>query len=651
MDTTVADPLVGQVLDGRYRVQARIARGGMATVYVGHDTKLDRTVALKVMHTNLANDEEFVRRFIAEAKHAAALSHPSIVAVYDQGTDKGHVFLAMEYVPGRTLRALLTERGRLGPRQALEIMQPVLAALGAAHRGGLVHRDVKPENVLLNADGRIKVADFGLARAETASKQTKTGMIIGTVGYLAPEQVISGDADSRTDVYAAGIMLFELLTGRQPHQGGTPLAVAYKHVNEVVPLPSSVIPGMPPQLDALVASATNRDPARRPSDAVHFHAAAGEVYRTLPPDIDESLANITPVTQPVNSRAAAALPDGSTQALGVQSGTQMFGPHTMSISTGEPEAAPRRGLRDRLLVPPGLYGLIAAGVVCVLLLGGLVWAVTAGSTERVPKLVGLSEEQARVQAEKLGLKVKRGSSRYDEKVPKDMVADVDPKVGTEVKKGALLTLVFSKGKKPVDVPDVRNLPLDQAKQRLQGKGLQPGDEEQAFSSTVPRGYVIRTKPAAGASQSPEEPVTLVVSSGMQMPNLVNERRDEAAQQLSKLGLNVQWQEQDPQPGQPENIVIGQNPPPGQPVSRGQSVQITVTKGQCQWWNPFCKDNDGGQGPVPGVQGQPIGTARQILRSNGFQVNVQHGHGNDIVTGQNPPAGTPLPHNSVVTIWH
>ncbi|MGH3379084.1 MAG: protein kinase domain-containing protein, partial [Actinoallomurus sp.] len=296
MDTTVADPLVGQVLDGRYRVQARIAQGGMATVYVGHDTKLERTVALKVMHANLVGDEDFVRRFIAEAKHAAALSHPSVVAVYDQGTDKGHVFLAMEYVPGRTLRALLTERGRLGPRQALEIMQPVLAALGAAHRAGVIHRDVKPENVLLNSDGRIKVADFGLARAESASKQTKTGMLIGTVGYLAPEQVISGDADTRTDVYAAGIMLFELLTGHQPHQGGTPLSVAYKHVNEVVPLPSSVIPGMPPQLDALVSSATNRDPARRPSDAVHFHAAAGEVYRTLPRDIDETMSEVTATT-------------------------------------------------------------------------------------------------------------------------------------------------------------------------------------------------------------------------------------------------------------------------------------------------------------------------------------------------------------------
>ncbi|MCW2860793.1 MAG: hypothetical protein JWP48_2501 [Actinoallomurus sp.] len=650
MDTTVADPLVGQVLDGRYRVQARIAQGGMATVYVGHDTKLERTVALKVMHANLVGDEEFVRRFIAEAKHAAALSHPSVVAVYDQGTSKGYVFLAMEYVPGRTLRALLTERGRLGPRQALEIMQPVLAALGAAHRAGLVHRDVKPENVLLNSDGRIKVADFGLARAESASKQTKTGMLIGTVGYLAPEQVISGDADARTDVYAAGIMLFELLTGRQPHQGGSPLSVAYKHVNEIVPLPSSVIPGMPPQLDALVASATNRDPSRRPSDAVHFHSAAGDVYRTLPRDIDEMLANVEAAPPPA---AGPVTPDGSTQALAAPSGTQMLGPHTMTIPRQEHQdhELPPPGFKQRLLRPPGLYGLIAGAVVAVLLLGGLVWTVTVGNTERVPKLVGLSEEDARVQAAKIGLKVKRGASRYDASIPKDKVVDVQPKIGTEVKKGALLTLVFSKGKKPIDVPDVHNLPLDQAKQRLRSNGLQSGDEVQQDSTTVARGYVIRTKPAAGEAQNPDDPITIVVSAGIKMPDLTNMRRDQAQAALTKLGLNVQWQEQDPAPGQPENTVIGQNPPPNQPVSRGTPVQVTVTKGQCQWWNPFCKDNDGGQGPVPQVIGQPMDQARQILRQNGFQVNVSKGHGHDIVTGQNPPPNTPQPHGATITIWH
>src|SRR4051794_36537887 len=290
MDATAVDPLVGQVLDRRYRIDSRIARGGMATVYLSHDLKLDRTIALKVMHPGLAQDDDFVRRFIHEAKSAAGLSHPNIVAVFDQGTDGANVFLAMEYVPGRTLRDVLTQRGRLGPREALEVMRPVLAALAAAHRAGLIHRDVKPENVLVMEDGRIKVADFGLARAESASKQTKTGVLLGTVGYLAPEQVLSGTADARADVYAAGIMLFELLTGRQPYEGDTPLAVAYKHVNEVVPLPSSRLPGLPAQLDALVATATSREPTRRPPDAGHFLAAVSEARRALPAGIDQTMA-------------------------------------------------------------------------------------------------------------------------------------------------------------------------------------------------------------------------------------------------------------------------------------------------------------------------------------------------------------------------
>ncbi|MFP5345811.1 MAG: protein kinase domain-containing protein, partial [Actinomycetes bacterium] len=231
MDTTLSDPLVGRVLDGRYTVESRIARGGMATVYLATDNRLDRDVALKVMHPHLADDEQFVARFHREAKSAARMSHPSIVAVYDQGTDDGAVYLAMELVPGRTLRDLLDERAPLPPGEALDLLAPVLDALAAAHRAGIVHRDVKPENVLLTEDGGVKVADFGLARAaSSAHTGTSTGMLIGTVAYLSPELVLRGIADARTDVYAAGIMLFEMLTGRRPYVGEVPIQVAYQHV-------------------------------------------------------------------------------------------------------------------------------------------------------------------------------------------------------------------------------------------------------------------------------------------------------------------------------------------------------------------------------------------------------------------------------------
>jgi serine/threonine-protein kinase len=276
MDTALSPP-VGQLLGGRYHVGSRIARGGMATVYMGTDTRLDRVVALKIAHRDFSDDVEFVRRFIGEARSAARLTSPNVVAIYDQGSDGRLHYIAMEYVAGRTLRQLLTERGRLGAREALDIMTGVLTGLAAAHQAGLAHRDVKPENVLLTKSGEVKVADFGLARSVAGAVQTKGGMLIGTAAYLAPEQVSGGVSDARTDVYAAGIMLFELLTGRQPHTGESPLAIAYKHVNEIVPAPSSQLPGLAPALDALVAMATSRDPELRPMHAGQFLRAIDEV--------------------------------------------------------------------------------------------------------------------------------------------------------------------------------------------------------------------------------------------------------------------------------------------------------------------------------------------------------------------------------------
>ena len=283
MDTTLARPPVGRLLDGRYRVESLIATGGMATVYLGTDTRLDRTVALKIMHAELANDEDFVRRFVGEARSVARLSHPNVVGVYDQGADGRTLYLAMEYVPGRTLRDLLNERGSLPPREALDIMEGVLGGLGAAHAAGLAHRDVKPENVLLTAEHDVKVADFGLARMLAGTSQTKTGMLIGTAAYLAPEQVSRGVADARTDVYAAGVMLFEMVTGQQPHTADTPLAVAYKHVNEAVPAPSQLVDGVPAALDELVLRATSRDPDLRPADGGQFARSLNEVRLSLPP--------------------------------------------------------------------------------------------------------------------------------------------------------------------------------------------------------------------------------------------------------------------------------------------------------------------------------------------------------------------------------
>lgn len=272
---------MGQLLDGRYRVQARIAAGGMATVYQAMDTRLDRVLALKVMHPGLATDEAFVERFIREAKSVARLSHPNVVGVFDQGADGTYVYLAMEYVAGCTLRDVLRERGALQPRAALDVLEPILAALGAAHRAGLVHRDMKPENVLIGDDGRVKVADFGLVRAVDTNTTASTGSVLGTVSYLAPEQLEHGTADARVDVYACGVVLYEMLTGGKPHTGGTVAQILYQHLHEDVLPPSGLVPGLAPQLDELVALACARDPQLRPQDAVALLSRAQEARAQL----------------------------------------------------------------------------------------------------------------------------------------------------------------------------------------------------------------------------------------------------------------------------------------------------------------------------------------------------------------------------------
>ncbi|MER7400489.1 protein kinase, partial [Streptomyces sp. NPDC000151] len=302
MDTTLQDPLVGQLLDGRYRVQARIAAGGMATVYRAVDTRLDRVLALKVMHPSLAADATFVERFIREAKSVARLSHPNVVGVFDQGADGTYVYLAMEYVAGCTLRDVLRERGALQPRAALDILEPILAALGSAHRAGMVHRDMKPENVLIGDDGRVKVADFGLVRAVDTNTTATTGTVLGTVSYLAPEQIEDGSADTRADVYACGVALYEMLTGSKPHSGGTPAQVLYQHLHEDVPAPSALVPGLPPELDDLVVEATARNPEVRPQDAVTLLALARNARAAL---TDEQLDAVPPQARAATGPAGA----------------------------------------------------------------------------------------------------------------------------------------------------------------------------------------------------------------------------------------------------------------------------------------------------------------------------------------------------------
>src|SRR4051794_33846801 len=412
MDATLSDPLVDRLLDGRYAIEARLARGGMASVYLATDIRLERRVAVKVMHPALAEDPEVVARFNREARAAARLSHPDAVSVYDQGTDAGHVFLVMEYVAGSTLRQVLRERGRLSPAEAVAVMDHVLAALGAAHTAGLVHRDVKPENVLVTPDGRVKVADFGLARAIAGTTLTgDDGALLGTAAYVAPEQVRDGVADARSDVYSAGIMFFELLTGSVPFTGDTPVNVAYRHMNEDVPAPSSRAAGIPAELDTLVRSATARDPEARPADGRALHSQLDQVRSRL------------------GLHGAVPAPPGD-NTLTVP---RPSAPDT-ERTTALPPVPPRVAEDDRR--PPRRWPFVLVALLVLSAIAGAGgWWLAVGRYTHAPGVLRLTYSQASQRLDAAGLHAQRGDSLYSDSVRRGLIVSQDPGAGAKVHRG------------------------------------------------------------------------------------------------------------------------------------------------------------------------------------------------------------------------
>jgi serine/threonine-protein kinase len=637
VDTTVADPLVGQVLEGRYVVRSRIARGGMATVYLAVDQRLDRDVALKVMHADLAQDEEFLRRFVREARSAARLSHPGIVAVYDQGHDNGSWFLVMEYVPGRTLRDLLTERGRLTPREALALLDPVLDALAAAHWTGIIHRDIKPENVLLADDGRVKVADFGLARAvTTATTSHDSKVLLGTVAYLAPEQVERGVADARSDVYAIGILLFELLTGRKPFSGETPIQVAYQHVHSDIPRPSSLVPGLAPALDELVTQAAARDADARPADAGDLLVAARRTRASLTPAELDGTASRSDATVVVPAARSFAVPGGPPPGSYPPAGSYPppqapTGVLDLRDNDGGPE--PRRRHRGRTAV------LVI--VLLALLLGLAGWYVGAGpgSKTATPNVVGKLTTAAQGIVEAKGLHT-HVTQVFSETVPAGRVAATEPGPGQDVSKHGTVILDVSKGPERYPVPDLNGQSLDKAEAALTGTKLAVGSVTQAFSDSVPKDDVVSSDPVAGTRLAPDKPVDLVLSKGpapVTLADWTGKPADAATQQLGSDGLKVKTTSAY-STTVAQGDVVSQRPGPGT-VHRGDTVSLVVSKGP-----PLVS--------VPDVTGKSVEQARKILKSAGFQVQVTHVFpwviGGNVVA-QSPNGTSKAPMGSTVTI--
>lgn len=594
------------LLDGRYRVGPVLARGGMSTVHHGTDTRLERAVAIKVMDPRMAGDHAFRTRFDREARLAARIDHPCVVAVYDRGTvpagplGEASLFVVMELVDGGTLRDVLRARGALGLPAAVRVLEPVLAGLARAHRLGMVHRDVKPENVLISSGGEVKVADFGLLTAADEAGVSHAGMILGTMAYLSPEQVVSGRADGRSDVYAAGVVLYEMLTGQPPYTADNPLSVAYRHVNEDVPPPSALVPGLPPAVDALVARATSRDPEQRPVDAEHFRRELLDMADRLglprtatprppgPPPPDDGA---TLPAGPLRHRPldAAAPGPGGTRVQ-----TRARGAHGTAVTpAGQPEPMTREELAGRRRRGRRVFAL---WMVLLLLLAALAgtgaWWLGSGRWTTMPAVTGMDREQATALVAESDL-TPTVTERADDEVAPDRVAQVDPAPETRVLRGTTVTLVVSTGRPAVpDVP--AGSAVATAEDAVRRAGLTPVQSTTAaeYSTEVPAGAVIRTDPPAGTRLASGAAVTLVTSRGAEpappptttpptaepgptsVPFVIGMRADEAADLLRQAGFDVDVERGFPF-GHHDGRVIGQDPGPGSDAEPGDTITLTV----------------------------------------------------------------------------
>lgn len=550
MDTAPVDPLIGVLVDKRYLIERRVARGGMATVYQAMDQRLERPVAIKIMHPHLAEDEDFTRRFIQEARHAARLAHPNIVNVFDQGQDGGITFIVMEYLPGITLRELLQDFGALTPAQTLDIVTAILQGLDAAHTAGIVHRDLKPENVLLADDGRIKIADFGLARASAHNTATSQALL-GTIAYLSPELISRGEADVRSDMYALGIMMFEMLTGEQPYQGDQAITVAYQHANDMVPAPSSKTPTVPARFDQLVEWCTQRSPDDRPPHARALLEHINELARTI------GVANLTKASQTINQTVAMTqkisdLDLQPTEVLSPRSSVfDGLEPSESSQDTREinfhDEVEFQQPVRQRA-GRRGVTGTIVSILILIALVGGgsgIGWwwlNQGPGSSTSVPDLSGLSITEATIALTQAGLSVSETvMEEFDLVLPAGTVKGTSPAAGEALDKQAVVTLIVSLGPNPVSVPSGTGQSLESLRTLLEAQNLLLGTTNKEFSDFVALGQVLRLTDidgvdlAAGSQVLAGSTVNAVTSAGP-IPAVEGLSVDEARDLLQGVGL-------------------------------------------------------------------------------------------------------------------
>ncbi len=607
----MAEVAENAIVDGRYRITGRIGTGGMADVYCAHDEHLGRDVALKMLHRRFAQDNEFVERFRREASAAAGLQHPNVVGVFDRGEYDGTYYIAMEFLRGRTLKELITQEAPLDQMRALDITVQILRAAGFAHRRGVIHRDFKPQNVIVDEEDRVKVTDFGIARAG-ASEITETGSIMGTAQYLSPEQAQGIAAEEVSDLYSIGVMLYEMLTGQLPFDGDSAVAVALRHLTEPPRPVHELRPDVHPELEAIVAQALAKDPRQRFGDADSFIAAlehARPQLQAIQPGQDTS--EWTAVAPPTNVWPA---------------------PYETMVAPAAPYVA---GGPRRRVWPWVLLGLLIAALVA----GGVVFA-TQRDKVAVPGVIGTPVEKARTFLEQRGFQV--NVDRKQSRQPVDQVIQQNPGAGGKAKKGSTVNLTVSGGPPDSVIPAVEGLPLKQALKQLHAQGFET-DIDSKSSDSVAKGLVVSTTPSGGTLLSEGERVRVDVSTGVARfgaPDVVGLDQDAAESALEDKDLvpAIVQSESD----KPEGQVVSQDPAAGAKVAKGDRVTLTVSKGPATV-------------AVPDTVGLTRGDARSAIQTAGLNVEVKTRPAtdpadDDIVLDQRPGDGTQLMKGRTVVIY-
>ena len=577
--------LTGELIDGRYQLLRQVANGGMAAIYEAIDTRLDRKVAVKIMHSHLAQDDAYVSRFIREAKAAAALSHPNIVAVQDQGWNQNGVpavFLVMELIEGHTLREYLNERGRFEIKDAINYLTPILSALSAAHALGIVHRDIKPENIMISNEGRVKVADFGLARGELigSTMTAESSVILGSVSYLSPEQVQRGIADSRSDVYAAGIVAYEMLIGDKPFTADSPIQIAYMHVNEEVPRLRSKRKDIPQELDELIARATAKNPDDRPRTASEFLDELAQIQVNLDPKKNQMSLGLDLPVEPIREKSqkkettkSEIFATKELQEKDEEKSEDIKKETTRQLRRKEEKKkrASRRVRRNRKIA---LVLAIAVGV------AGWWSLVGPGSQVVVPSTVGATYEEAVSVLQPLGLTAAIVENRFDEEIAKGSVIESNPAGGGRVQANGTVNFIVSKGPERYTIPKTTGLTVSAAQNVISRFPLEILPINETFSDEIPKGFVIQTRPESGTSVKRDAQVEIIVSKGIEqvaLASYLGKSGEQALNELTEAGFDVE-----PTYAYSESVlelaVISQNPAGGSALDKGAKVSIVISKG-------------------------------------------------------------------------